>query len=109
MGSPDAITKILSDMRSAIDRHKIVLAPRKKNMDTLARLGLTWQDAQDEIYSLTEADYHQGPMLDRNDTTSDHLWVFKKRIDGEVIYIKFKVVYQENGEVRVVSFHIAEY
>ena len=70
-------------MRSAIDRHKIVLAPRKKNMDTLARLGLTWQDAQDEIYSLTEADYHQGPMLDRNDTTSDHLWVFKKRIDGE--------------------------
>ena len=109
MGSPDAIKKILSDMRSAIDRHKIVLAPRKKNMDTLARLGLTWQDAQDEIYSLTEADYHQGPMLDRNDTTSDHLWVFKKRIEGEVIYIKLKVVYQENGEVRIVSFHIAEY
>jgi hypothetical protein len=48
-------------------------------------------------------------MVDMDDMKSDHLWVFKKRIDGEVIYIKFKVVYQENGEVRVVSFHIAEY
>lgn len=60
MGSPDAIKRILSDMRTAIDRHKFVLAPRKKNMDTLARLGLTWQDAKDEIYSLTEKD-HQFP------------------------------------------------
>lgn len=109
MGSPDAIKKILSDMRTAIDNHKFVPVPRKKNMDTLARLGLSWQDAKDEIYSLTEADYHQGPMVDMDDMKSDHLWVFKKRIEGEVVYIKFKVVYQENGEVRVISFHIAEY
>ena len=38
-----------------------------------------------------------------------YFWVFKKNVDGNSIYIKFKVLYQKDGGVRVVSFHIDEY
>lgn len=83
------VQKILSDMRYAIDNKKFYPINRRKNLDTLAHLGISW-DAAD-------------------DPSSDHFWVFKKKVDGNSIYIKFKVLYQKDGGVRVVSFHIDEY
>lgn len=106
MASPDAIRKILRDMRAAIDSGKFHPISRDKNRRTLALLGITWADAKDEIYSLTEHDYYSGPMLDHADFSSDHFWEFKKSVDGHLIYIKFKVMYQEDGRVKVVGFHI---
>lgn len=103
-----AIQKILSDMRSAINCNKFQPISRKKNMDTLAQLGLTWEDVKSEIYSLSEKEYRRGPMLDSNDPCSDHFWEFKKRVGSEIIYIKFKVLYKEDGRVKLVSFHIDE-
>lgn len=107
MGSA-AIQKVLADMRTAIDCNKFQLIPRKKNLDTLARLGLTWQDAKDAIYTLSEKEYRRGPMLDRDNPDSDHFWEFMKRVEGETLYIKFKVLYQADGSVKLVSFHISE-
>lgn len=107
MGSA-ATQKVLADMRMAIDCNKFLPIPRKKNLDTLAKLGLTWQDAKDEIYTLTEQEYRRGPMLDRDAPNSDHFWEFTKRIGGEMLYIKFKVLYQEDGSVKLVSFHISD-
>ena len=103
-----AIQKALADMRSAIDCNKYQPVNRQKNLATLAKLGLTWEDAKDAIYTLTEKEYRRGPMLDLDDTTSDHFWEFKKRVEGEVIYIKFKILYQVDGRVKLVSFHIDE-
>ena len=103
-----AIQKILTDMRSAIDCNKFKPVDRRKNLATLAKLGLTWDDARDAIYTLTEKEYRRGPMLDLDDPASDHFWEFKKRVEGEVIYIKFKVLYQIDGKVKLVSFHIDE-
>lgn len=103
-----AIQKALTDMRSAIDCNKFQPVNRRKNLATLAKLGLTWEDAKDAIYTLTEKEYRRGPMLDLDDPTSDHFWEFKKRVEGEVIYIKFKVLYQVDGRVKLVSFHIDE-
>lgn len=100
------IEKILADMRYAIDNHKYRLVERKKNMDTLARLGIMMSDAVEEIYGLTPSDYYSGPMIDRDRPLSDRLWVFKKGISGSIIYIKFKVQYQENGNGLILSFHI---
>ena len=103
-----AIQKVLTDMRCAIDSNKFQPVDRSKNLATLAKLGITWQDAKDAIYTLTDKEYRRGPMLDLDDPSSDHFWEFKKRIDSEVIYIKFKVLYQEDGSVKLVSFHIDE-
>ncbi len=106
--SQNDIALVLQDMRKAIDCGAITLIPRRKNMLTLARLGILWEDAKDEVYHLTVADYFSGPSVDRDFPNMDKLWVFKKRILGETIYIKFKVAYKENGEARVISFHIDE-
>lgn len=100
------IDKVLADMRIAIDKNKFIPVNRKKNLDTLAQLGILWSDAKREIYELTSTDYFTGPEVDRDKPLSDYLWVFKKHVFGDVIYIKFKVEYQENGEVKVLSFHI---
>ena len=103
------IQKILADMRCALSQKAFEGIPRKKNMNTLARLGLTWEDVKQEMYDLSEQEYYQGPSVDRDNPASDLFWVFKKRIEGNVIYIKFKVLYQEDGRVKAVSFHIDEY
>lgn len=105
MGSV-ATQKILDDMRTAIENNKFYPISRKKNMKTLALLGIPWEVAKDEIYELKESDYFSGPKVDRDYPTSDFFWEFKKNIDGHLIYIKFKVLYQEDGGVRVVSFHL---
>lgn len=104
--STEDIEKVLSDMRNAIDKNKFIPVNRKKNLDTLAQLGILWGDAKREIYSLTCTDYFTGPEVDRDKPSSDNLWVFKKHVIGDVIYIKLKIEYQENGEVKVLSFHI---
>ena len=102
------INKVLSDMRTAIDQAKFLPVCRKKNMQTLASLGLTWVDARSEIYSLQVADYFKGPEIDRDYPTTDKFWIFKKNVLGKVIYIKFKILYQSTGQVKLVSFHIDE-
>lgn len=108
MPSAFDIQKVLADLRSAIDAGKFHPIPRRKNMLTLSRLGLTWQDAKDEIYTLEPRHYFRGPSTDWDRPSEDKFWEFKKRVEGEVLYIKFKVLYQEDGRIKLVSFHIDE-
>lgn len=109
MRSPRSeVEKILKDMRSAWRMNKIDLIPRKKNMDTLALMGLLPSDAKDAMYGLTYSDYVKGPEEDRDDPQSDRLWVFKMKLDNQIIYIKFKILYQTDGSVKTLSFHIDE-
>ena len=79
---------------------------RKKSLDCLAYLGITVPQAKNEIMSLTYEDYHRGPLPDRG-TTGGELWEFGKRIKGEEIFIRLKVVLQYNM-AKCQSFHIAE-
>lgn len=102
------IERVLRDMRLAIDAGKFQPVPRRKNMNTLAALGISWEDAKAEIHGLTASEYFQGPEADRDFPGTDPLWVFKKNIGGQVIYMKFKVLYLGDGSVRLVSFHIDE-
>ena len=100
------IENVLTDMRTAIDEGKFQPIPRGKNMNTLAQLGITWNDVKEEIYGLSASDYFQGPEVDRDFPSADLFWMFKKSIAGQIIYIKFKVLYLEDGSVKLVSFHI---
>lgn len=108
MTSPADIEKVLTDMRAAVRAGKIQLIPRKKNMNTLARLGITWSDAKEAICELSAGNHFQGPEADRDFPGTDPLWMFKKSIEGQVIYIKFKVLYLKDGSVKLISFHIDE-
>lgn len=108
MASSAEIEKVLVDMRQAIDSGRFQPICRDKNRKTLAILGLTWKDVKEEIYELTVRNYISGPEVDRDNPRSDYFWMFKKRIDGEIIYIKFKLMYQEDGRVKIVSLHLDE-
>lgn len=104
----EEIDRILDDMRSAIDVGMVTTVDRRKNLMTLARLGLTWEDVKEEMYELSRSDYVSGPSTDRDRPTADKLWVFKKCVLGEKIYIKFKIEYQIDNNLKVLSFHIDE-
>ena len=106
--SSAVINQTLTDMRFAISKKRCIPIHRKKNMDTLAILGITWQDVFDEMRALTRSDYIAGPEIDRNSPGSDYFWIFMKKLYGHNIYIKFKVEYKQNNEVKVVSFHIED-
>ena len=106
--SREAIERILKDLRNGINNRRFTLIPRRKNLRTLARLGITWADARDEIRSLQASDYVSGPSPDYDFPGSDDLWVFKKQVLGQTIYIKFKIEYQNNNDVKAISFHIDE-
>lgn len=106
--SQEIVETVLAGMKSALLRGKFYLVRRDKNADTLAELGLTLFDVCDTLSELTFANYVKGPEADRDYPASDKLWVFKQRVNEQMVYIKFKVEYQTNGQVKVISFHIDE-
>lgn len=104
----EEIEKFLDDVRKAIIAGKVTLVDRKKNMDTLAEMGLTLRQVYREICELTFVNYEKGPEIDRDLPKSDMLWIFKTNIDHNSIYIKIKVEYKSSGEVKIISFHFDE-
>lgn len=104
--SQSEVELLLSDMRKAIEANSYTFAERKKNMRTLASLAITVEDAVDELYELTYDDYISGPDEDRNNSSSDNYWVFKKSVYSRLIYIKLKVLYLGNRDLFIMSFHI---
>lgn len=100
--------EILKLVKVAIENKNIDFVPREKNRKTLAQLGITWRDAIDEIKSLEETNYFKGPMEDKDRKDGDSLWVFKKVVVGEIIYIKFKIDSTAKNQLKVIGFHIDE-
>jgi hypothetical protein len=80
--------------------------PRKKNMQSLAKYGLTIIDAKNEMIGLTVNDYYKGPEKDQDAKQSGDIWVFKKNVDGTVFYVKIKIA-RTNGKdiLKCLSFH----
>lgn len=104
--SEQAINQILADMRAALDAKKMSFIPRDKNRNTLYKLGLAPKDAYVEMYELSPNNYCSGPLTDRNRPGEDDLWEFEKVIMGHLVYIKFKIVYLDKKQLKVVSFHM---
>ena len=77
-----------------------------KSLDTIARLGITIQQAKDEILGLTYEDYYRGPIPDK-DRKEEEFWEFGKTICGEEIFIKLKTISKHSVAV-CFSFHIPD-
>jgi len=90
----------------------IFLGSRKENFETLLELGLKYSHVKQEILSLTPKEYSQGPLLDKDQTNykDESFWIFGKKIQNKLIYIKLKIrKTNEHEETVCMSFHIAEY
>lgn len=104
----EQIEKVLEDARNAIDNKRVVPVDRKKNINTLAMLGLVWEDALEEIYTLNATHYNRGPFTDRDFPADDCFWEFKKSVLGHIIYIKFKIRYLNDQAILIQIFHFDE-
>ena len=78
----------------------------RDSLDTIARLGITIQQAKQEILGLTYEDYYRGPITDK-DRKGEEFWEFGKTICGQEIFIKLKTV-SEYSVAICFSFHIPE-
>ncbi len=98
------INNFLVAVRLLISQGNIILVPRKKNLDSLAILGITRLQAYDVVKMLTFRDYLAGPKKDYIGDGRD-VWEFLKDINEEEVYIKLKL--NQEGCL-CLSFHIAE-
>lgn len=96
----------LEKAKTLISACKYDFVPRKKNMQSLARYGLTIIDAKNEIIDLVVGDYYKGPKQDLDLNRPGEIWEFKKNVDGIIFYVKVKIV-TENGEeiLKCIGFH----
>ena len=105
----ERVNKVLATMKQSLSEGRFSFAEeRAKNMATLARLGIRWQEVKEYLEELTYHEYISGPEPDRDYPNSDKFWKFKMPIQGELVYIKLKIQYREDKTVHVVSFHIDE-
>ena len=104
----EAIRRFLREFkRIATSGRGIDIVDRVKNMQALARLGLTKRNCREEILSLSVEDYCDGPKPDKD--RPGEVWEFGKLMGGKDIYIKLKIAHV--GRVKLakcISFHEAE-
>lgn len=101
------IANFLTKFKDIISHSRgLDVVPRAENNKSLIELGLTMKNRKDEILSLVVNDYCEGPIPDKD--RPDDLWIFGKKINGQEVYIKLKIV-KISGEMiaKCISFHLA--
>ena len=96
-----------------VDVGKLIVPGMKdansKTGKCVSSLGFTASDILAVMKSLTVADYSDGPLADDKGRPHD-LWVFGKRVQCGLVYIKFAVFYENGAVIGIcVSFHVPEY
>lgn len=107
MSNKKSILNFLMKAKKLLSIGRYDFVPRKKNMQSLAKHGLTIIDAKNEILGLSIKDYYKGPKQDFDgNRSSGNIWEFKKNVDGIRFYVKVKIV-QENGIdiLKCLGFH----
>ncbi|MGI6177117.1 MAG: hypothetical protein ACOYJO_01500 [Eubacterium sp.] len=100
------IAEYLERVRRLLSEGKYDFVPRRKNMLSLAKYGLTVLDAKSEIIGLNVSDYHKGPKRDFDPDRPGEIWEFKKDIRGIRFYIKLKIVPEDGIEIlKCLGFH----
>jgi hypothetical protein len=85
----------------------IDIVDRRKNMQALARLGLTKGNCREEILGLSVEDYCDGPKPDKD--RPGEVWEFGKLIEDREVYIKLKIARVKGVKLaKCISFHEAE-
>ena len=83
------------------------LVERKKNMDSIAEMGIPIAQVKATLLGLKVTDYCSGPDEDR-DRKGIHIWVFGAKINDDEIYIKLSDDFR-GDQAKCLSFHKAEF
>ena len=105
MAARHQVVLFLCLMKEAASR-RFVLSPRKKNLDTLALLGITQADAKERVIGLMPEDYVSGPSAN-DKRPGEEVWVFGVKVEEQEVYVKVSVVDEPLLCTRI-SFHVAD-
>ena len=106
MHDSELIEAYIKKVRS-IDR--IYFVDSKKNQTTRFLLRWTVEDMENAIKGIELCHYVKGPEPDRDPIFGGNVWVFKRIIDGHMIYIKIKDI-DETTDIKALkclSCHIS--
>ncbi len=104
------LVRFLVDMKKILAReNSLLLVERQKNLQFLASLGYTINDAKMVLLNLSVKDYSAGPESDHNPSFPGYIWLFGYRVDGEELYIKIKLITGQFQRVVCISFHEAKW
>jgi len=78
---------------------------RERNREGLIAIGITKEQRDEVIRSLSPEDYCEGPLPD--EMQPGDVWVFGKHVEGTEVYIKLKLTRTEAP--KCLSFHPAEH
>ena len=111
MASRQEVADFLGQFKIAMDLGFFSLVSRGKNIQGLADLGITLNDAKQVLASLTPEDYSYGPEADR-DGSEEAVWFFGRDVQGTEVYIKLKLTQDTRRKTvvwaKVLGFHPAE-
>ncbi len=102
---PSQVTLFLVQFKE-FAQNKFTFAESDKSRDAITHLGISFQQAKQEILGLTYEDYYRGPITDTEPKGGEY-WEFGKIICGQEIFIKLKTVSKYRVAV-CFSFHIPE-
>jgi len=113
------VKNFLTDLKHVLtsDECALDIMLRKKDEDpldpyttenTMLDLDYDTDDVKDELLSLTEKDYLE-TVLDDKDSSKPPFWVFGKTIKCKEVYIKVKIRDKARCKVFCVSFHYSRY
>ena len=106
--NPPGTSEFLKQAKDAIrSKNREILDKRSNFRNTLAYLGITIDDVWMDLLSLTEHDRWRCDP-DDNGSFGGDVWKTKKRLHGEIIYIKLKIKSTTSGQLLVMSYHIDE-
>ena len=112
----DSATATRKDVQEFLDTLKnwlihlggqVYFDTRPKNQEFMAAMEWTKPDAKKEwLIKLEADDYYQGPVSNES-PGKNPVWVFGKRIENRLCYIKIFLLTRPN--VYCISFHFAEH
>lgn len=91
---------------------RLILIPRRENIDSMQYFGFNERAVTQEILQLTFENYSGGPLRDRD--RPGHVWIFGYELFKEPMYVKLKIGQEMSKEGRrikkpiCISWHIAE-
>lgn len=74
---------------------------------TLLDLNYNMEDVVERLKELTVAEYSE-TKIDKDNVNPPVLFVFGKDINGNLVYVKLKIIGEQKRQVLCVSFHYAK-
>lgn len=102
----NTVEDFLTECCDLIDKRQVDLFLNDyDNRSTMELMGYNPRAVMQEIKELKANNLYEGPIGDHNSKHGGYVWIFKKEVNGVLLYIKLKIRLRNGKEVFLMSFH----